>query len=95
MDVYTRVEAAEYLKVSPSAVHHYITDKRLAAFKKGKTWLIWASDLEQFQKSEWFQNRQPGLKSQRGEKSKYPVDMPRRHLFEHHRKKEKRDDQKG
>lgn len=74
-NLFTRNEAAEYLGVSASAVKVYITQNRLPAFKKGKTWLFQEEDLKTFKESEWFQTRKPGAPR------KYSDDTPRLHLF--------------
>jgi excisionase family DNA binding protein len=73
--LYTRVEAAQYLSVSPAAVRHYMRKDLLPAFKKGKTWLFQETDLKTFKESEWFRTRKPGVSP------KYPDDMPRLYLF--------------
>ncbi len=53
--LFTCAEACQYLGVSRSTVNLYITKNHLPAFRKGRAWLIFESDLKAFKESEWFQ----------------------------------------
>lgn len=75
MDLYTRQEAADYLKVNQSTIKYYITKDLLPAFKKGKQWLILEVDLKNFENSDWFINRKAGPPT------KYSEDNPRHKKF--------------
>lgn len=75
MDLYTRQEAAKYLKVTESTIKYYINKELIPAFKKGNLWLILESDLKSFENSDWYINRKAGPKT------KYSEDNPRHKKF--------------
>lgn len=89
MDLYTRQEAADYLKVNESTIKYYITKELLPAFKKGKQWLILETDLKSFENSDWFINRKPGARTN------YPIGDPRfKKIVAHNLRSRKKPEQK-
>lgn len=49
--VYTSEEVAEMLKVKPITIRRYILANKLDAFKVGKNWRIYHSELTKFMTS--------------------------------------------
>ena len=47
--LYSAPEAAEYLGISSTRVHQFLTDNRLRGFKVGSRWVISLEELRRFE----------------------------------------------
>ena len=50
-DLMTTAQTAEYLQLSERTIRQYIKDRKLNAFKIGKSWRVKKSDVDKFLKS--------------------------------------------